>query len=221
VAKGKVTVDGLEGPFEDEPPPILAAKYWVSNADLIADVAKLGYLKKADVVLDPTYGKGIWWKKWRPERLFHHDLSNGPEYDFRNLEMYTDGFFDAIAFDPPYVSVGGRSTSGMKDMYEAFGLMDAPTTPLLVQSLINDGLDEMHRLVKPRGIVLVKCQDYISSGKLWPGTHYTLTHALAIGFELLDRLEHLSKASRAQPSGRRQMHARRNLSTMFVLRKGR
>ena len=78
----------------------------------------------------------------------------------------------------------------------------------------------MHRVVKPTGIVLVKCQDYISSGKFWAGTHHTLTCALDVGFELIDRLEHYG-APRPQPPGRRQVHARRNLATLFVLRRPR
>ena len=86
-----------------------------------------------------------------------------------------------------------------------------------MQDQINDGLTEMVRVVKPGGIVLVKCQDYVSSGRLWLGTHHTLTHALRLGCECVDRLEHHGEP-RPQPPGRRVLHARRNLSTLFVLR---
>ena len=87
-----------------------------------------------------------------------------------------------------------------------------------VQSDIQDGLDGCLRVVKPGGIVLVKCQDYVTSGKLFPGTLLTCNHAIMKGFELVDRLEHIS-GPRPQPGGRRQVHARRNLSTLFVLRR--
>lgn len=193
---------------------VLAAHTWPSNADLIADVAQL-YLGDAEYVLDPTYGRGLWWTKWRPRLLVDHDIRNDG-VDFRALP-YDDDTFDAAAYDPPYVSVGGRATTGLPEMHDRYGLEAAPRSPADLQDLIDAGLTEVARVVKPQGIVLVKCQDYISSGKLWPGTHRTLTHALDIGLHLVDRFEHIAAAPRPQPPGRRQVHARRNLSTLFVL----
>lgn len=197
---------------------VLAAQDWNTNADLIADCARLGYLKSTDRILDPTFHRGLWWKKWKPAWPGTLVI-NRNDHDFRAMP-YPDGRFDAIAFDPPYVAQGGRSTSTVQDFLHRYGLFDCPQTPPLLQQLINDGLTEMHRLVKPRGIVLVKCKDYVSSGRLWLGTHYTLTHALALGFTCLDRLEHTSRKTGPQPRVT-QVHARRNLSTLFVLKKGR
>jgi hypothetical protein len=201
---------GIEGTT-----PVVAAHSWASNADLIADVHRLGYLRDDDHVLDPTFGRGLWWKKWQPEKLTVHDLALDG-VDFRALP-YPDGMFDAVAFDPPYVSVGGRATTGLPDFHARYGLTGAPRTPAELQQLINAGLTEIQRVVKPGGVLLVKCQDYVSSGRLWVGTHWTLAHALTLGMEPVDRLEHIGRA-RPQPSGRRQVHARRNLSTLFVLR---
>ncbi len=197
--------------------PILAATAWPTNAELIADVHRLGYLRDTDRVLDPTYGLGCWWKVWRPADLVtHHGTEDGS--DFRDLP-YDAGSFDAIAYDPPYVCVGGRTTTGLADMHDRYGQTDAPATPAKLQSLIDDGLAEMARLVRPRGIVLVKCQDYISSGRFWAGTIRTAQAAEAIGLRLEDRLEHVAPTPRPQPPGRRQVHARRNLSTLFVFKK--
>jgi hypothetical protein len=199
--------------------PVLAATAWPSNAELIADVHRLGYVNDNDLVLDATWGRGIWWKLWCPRRLIRNDLHRDADlhYDFRRLPPEWTDWFDAAAFDPPYVSVGGRTTTGIPDLHDRYGLTDAPTSPAGVQADIDAGLVEMYRVVKPGGVVLAKCQDYISSGKMQPGTHWTLTTALALGFALVDRLEHIG-AARAQPGGRRQAHARRNLSTLFVLR---
>lgn len=200
--------------------PVLAASAWPTNADLIADVARLGYLEPGDRVLDPTHGLGVWWKRWRPAQLVAHDLDpakapDGPA-DFRHLP-YRSGCFDAATYDPPYVCVGGRRTTTLPDLHDRYGLTGAPATPAELQRLIDAGLAELVRVVKPRGLVLVKCQDYVSSGRLWPGTHHTLAHAFDLGCELVDRLEHLAGV-RPQPPGRRQVHARRNLSTLLVLR---
>jgi tRNA G10 N-methylase Trm11 len=137
--------------------------------------------------------------------------------DFRDLP-HGDNEFDAVAYDPPYVCIGGRGTTGMSEMYGRYGQMDAPTSPGALQLLMNTGLSEMQRVCKPKGFVLVKCQDYVSSGKLWLGTHHTLSYGLKVGFEIVDRLEMVT-SPRPQPPGRRQVHARRNLSTLIVMRK--
>jgi hypothetical protein len=202
--------------------PVLAAHRWPNNAALIRDVARLRYLRKDWVTLDPTYGRGNWWKLWRPDTLICHDLYNLDGIDFRQLPE-PDECFDAIAYDPPYVSVGGRKTTSMPGMHDAYGLTAAPRTPAELQTMIDDGLKEMMRVLKPGGVCLVKCQDYVSSGKLWIGTHHTLTHALDVGFRCVDRFEHIGtprpqpKRKRADGERVRQHHARRNLSTLFVL----
>jgi hypothetical protein len=200
---------------------ILAAHPWRTNGDLIADVHHLGYLNDGDRVLDSTYGKGNWWKQYRPTGLITNDLN--PEADTHTHEDFrclgwADGWFDAAVFDPPYIAQGGRKTSTTQDFLTRYGLHDVPKTTGAVQELINDGLTEITRIVKPRGIVIVKCKDYISGGALWMGTHYTVAHALSIGLVCCDRFEHVGRPG-PQPHRPRQLHARRNLSTLLVFRK--
>jgi tRNA G10 N-methylase Trm11 len=202
---------------------VLAASDWATNAEMILDCHRLGYLNDDDVVLDPTWGNGRWWTLWQPKQLVAHNRDKDGS-DFRNLP-YPDKHFDAIAYDPPYCCVGGRKTTGIPEFHKAYGMNDAPSTPRELQDLINDGLTEMYRLVRHRGLVLCKTMDYVSSGNLWLGTHYTLEHALDLGFEVQDRFEHVGNP-RPQPKRTRkdgkpsvQQHARRNLSTLFVLRR--
>jgi hypothetical protein len=160
------------------------------------------------IAADVTYGRGVWWSRisledWFTEFTRHDVKLDG--VDFRNLPE-PDGSFGLIAFDPPYVCTGGRKTSTLAskkapeaspdedqpaDFLDRYGLFDAPRTPAGVQELINDGLTEVHRVLDVDGLALVKCKDYIWSGRLFPGTHYTLTHALNVGFELVDRFEHI------------------------------
>lgn len=204
-------------------PVILSCNKWTNNAYLIEDIAKLRYLKRNLLTLDPTYGKGVWWRRWAPNELFDHDL-NIDGHDFRDLP-YPAKTFGQIAFDPPYVSMGGRATTKIRKFYEQYGLIGAPTSPILLQALINDGLNEMHRLVIPKGIVLVKTMNYISSGKLQTSVLWTANHAREIGFEIEDwftfhgRARQQPERTRKDGKPSRQKHARNNASTMFVLRK--
>lgn len=204
---------------------VLAATEWRTNADLIVDCVELGYLHDEWRTLDPTYGRGRWWTRWRPADLVAHDLGLDA-VDFRDLPE-ADASFDAVAFDPPYVCVGGRTTTTMPEFHAAYGLTEAPRRPADLQAMNDAGLAEVHRVLGHKGMALVKCQDYVWSGRLYAGTHHTLTHALSLGFELVDRLEHIGKPRPQPPRSRadgqpvRQHHARRNLSTLFVLRRGR
>lgn len=191
---------------------IMAAASWPTNADLIADVARL-YFSEVETVLDVTYGRGAWWRKYHPPILLAHDLYNLDGVDFRNLPEAADAV-EVIAFDPPYVSMGGRETSTLPDMTDRYGMLNAPRTPSDLRFYIREGLEECARVSSH--LILVKCQDYISSGRYQPATHWLLEDAGKLGLEILDRFEHITRP-RPQPPGRRQVHARRNLSTLFVL----
>lgn len=116
--------------------------------------------------------------------------------------------------------VGGRATTTIPDFYDRYGLVHAARTPELLCESNNLAMEQAMAILKPGGHLLVKCQDYVSSGKLFLGTHWTLTAALGMGLECCERFEHVGHA-RAQPPGRRQVHARRNLSTLFIFRKPR
>lgn len=203
---------------------VLAAFPWKSNAELIADCVLLGYLRDDDHVLDPTWGRGIWWKVWSPAKLTRHDRYKLDGVDFRDLP-HGDGEFDAVAFDPPYVVPGGRKSSGVQAFFDQYGMDSEARTPAEQQAINNAGLAECFRVVKAGGFVLTKCADYVWSGKLVLGTHETLVYALSIGFKVQDRIEHVGRPrmqpQRTRKDGQivRQHHARRNLSTLFVLQK--
>lgn len=213
----EVKVDTEDDESVHPAPIIKAAQHWRTNGELIADVARLGYIRTTDKVLDPTHGKGKWWTEFRPHQLVTHDLAID-QVDFRSLP-HDDGEFDVVAFDPPYVSAGGRKTTTIDDFYERYGLRDAPTSPASLQVMNNDGLTEAKRVVKKRGFILVKTMNYVSSGKLWLGTYHTQFHAL----EELDLIEvdsfvHIGHAG-PQPKHNKQVHARTNVSFLYVFQK--
>lgn len=189
---------------------ILAVQKWRNNAALIADVARIHITSphapwvkegREPDCMDVTYGRGLWWTEYRPTNLIMHDRDDGPArdgIDFRELPE-ADKSLDVVAFDPPYTSVGGRETTTIPDHHNRFGLKHAPTTPAGLQKyLINPGLDEVRRVTRKKGLALVKCGSYVSSGKLFPGAYYTLEHALNNGWKLVDWFDYINSGS-AQP----------------------
>lgn len=209
---------------------VLSATSWQTNADMILDVVELGLIRPDDKVIDLTWGRGTWWKK------YHHvagivanvglgpsDVSVGPtavrvHHDYRALPAEWSNTFDVVCFDPPYISMGGRKSSGLPDFMDRFGLETASGDPKSLHEYNVGGLVEAMRVCKPKGFVMTKCADYISSGRLQLGSHWMLDDALKMGLKVHDKLIHVGHA-RVQPGGRRTVHARQNTSVLWIFQK--
>jgi hypothetical protein len=191
-------------------PKVRAAHAWKSNAHLIEDVAKLGYLNGH--VLDPTYGKGRWWKRWQPKRL---TTSADVPLDFRRMPFPTDTF-DAVVFDPPYVAPGGRETSTIKGMHADYGMDGTRPTPWETWDYNQAGFWECVRVVGDGGYVLYKSKDYVTSGHVQWVIDWIIGDTYDSNLDLVDRFEHVGRPG--PQSQKEQVHARRNLSTLLVFR---
>lgn len=183
-----------------------------TNAELMADCARLGYLD--GVVVDLTYGRGRFWTHHRPTELVAFDLDPACAVtvaDCRALPLRRSSV-DVAVFDPPYKGNGTSTGRGASNLDAGYGVASyRPAAERL--SLILDGVSEALRVA--RRFVLVKCQDQITSGHLEPQTFLIWRRATELGAELVDLLHVLG--ARRQPPGRRQVHARRNYSTLLVL----
>jgi hypothetical protein len=196
-----------------------------SNGVLIATVARLGYLGGPDdPVLDVTYGRGLWWTRYRPPELVTHDLALDG-VDFRHLPE-ADASVPVLCFDPPYISTGSRETSTTDDLYDRFGLGELKGWQA-IRRLIDAGLAESARVLAPGGYLLVKCMDYVESGrKVW-NTFHVFSEAEALDLRLLDRFHHIAGAGKGGPqtmtnldgSPRKQKHAREVASMLLVFTK--
>jgi hypothetical protein len=211
--------------------PVQAAYWWASNAEMIADAARLGYLRQDWPTIDVTYGRGVWWKCFRPTVLVTHDLKIDG-VDFRHLP-HPDASFRVVAYDPPYKYNGTPTIadgSASSDVDERFGVDDSRTWQERDQ-LIREGMVEVARVVRPRGYVLMKCQDQVCSGSVHWQTLDFSNHGAGLGLELVDRLDLLG-TGRAQPPRRRkdktapggyvpsgQQHAYGRPSTLLVFRR--
>lgn len=199
---------------------------------------------KTAAAIDTTYGQGGWWTTGGRERLGDLHVHSG---DMRDTGL-ADASVDVVFYDPPYVSVGGRTTTQIQEFFDAYGLGDAPKTPHQLQILMNEGLDEACRILRPKGFVFMKCTNYVSSGKLWTGVTKSIDHALTIPkMRVFDLIVHetgtgpqpeTDKCRRCDGRGRetsdvlcsrcggegrlprRKVHARNNASVMLILEKG-
>lgn len=217
---------------------VLEAQEWEDNSDLIEAVFDIHVWPKkwagppdGPAVMDVTYGRGLWWKWLTYSQDGLGDRSkSGHGLEFTSHDMKHDGVdftdlpesdqsMDVIAFDPDYVAPGGRDTSTITEFNERYGLNDPYESPASLQAHINQGLSECARVLRPQGILMVKCATYISSGKPWLGEYHTIGHGLDIGLKVEDIFVHISGTGPQPKREGRQKHARSNSSRLIVFRK--
>lgn len=178
--------------------PVRAYGSYKTNAELVHAAARLGHLRPTDRVLDVTYGKGVWWRVWRPTggQLYKsdlHDRTGGPDvavHDFRCLP-YPGGMFDAVAYDPPY---GLRGT--VNESNGGYGLEGDYLSVDARHELMRDGLTECARVASRR--VLMKVQPQVCSGQVWWQDRIFADHGEQCGLVLVERLDMIG-GDRPQP----------------------
>lgn len=208
-----------------------------TNGPLLAAAAVL-WIPADALVVDVTYGRGLFWTHYRPARLVAHDLALDG-VDFRTLPE-ADGTVDVLVFDPPYIPQGGRDSStidgpripgganvsGGDGFLERYGLVDGPRTVVELDELFRAGLKEASRVLRAGGRLLVKCSDYVTSGRYVSGRHRVVGAALDLGFIQVDEFVHYSGTgpqplTDADGNPRRQYHSRRAHSFLVVFELGR
>lgn len=157
-----------------------------TNADVVHQFRDV-YFGDDRSIVDLTYGdKGGWWKRHRPTGLVVSD------HDFTALP-YTDGEFQTVCYDPPYVQTGGRSTRavighGFRDRY---GINDQQRTENDLLALILTGASEAARITDPvDGFLCVKAMDFVGSGSFCDWTYRVHAHLTGIGMTMHDEITH-------------------------------
>jgi len=196
--------------------PVMAIARRNTNAELIRDVHRLGYIRDEDLVLDATVGSGIWWKEYRPERLVTNNLLSGSpdlRFDFR-CAPFADNTFNVVAFDPDY-RLNGTPDRG--DFDDRYGINVKKRWQERYKD-IEDGLLELSRVTKKKGFLLLKCQDMVSSGAVrWQTIDFTNYATKFCGMKLEDWLIYPGTSNQNEARG--QKHARRNYSSLLIFKK--
>ncbi len=181
-----------------------------TNADLMPHIFEL-YVPEGSRVADVTYGKGVFWHKIDPTKydLLASDLMTG--VDFRNLP-YGDRSLDVFVLDPPFMHDGKTVHKSINARYQNGSALGRHES---IVRLYGSGILEAARVLRPKGIIIVKCQDEIESGKQrW--SHVEIIQLLGLfGFELVD-LFVLVQDRTPMLQHKEQQHARKNHSYAVI-----
>jgi hypothetical protein len=188
-----------------------------TNAQAIADLARLGVLDHDQWMLDATVGpeRGFW-KQWWPRKLVTNDsdesVTADHHWDARHMPVM-DGAFDVVVFDPPYAN---RGTS-RHPMDPRYGLDGGYRTRAEVEALLVEGAVEALRVTTK--LALVKCQDACVSGHYAPQTYLVWQAMTFEGARLAGEMYVVGR--REQPTGKRQRNVWSACSTLMIFEKRR
>lgn len=168
--------------------------------------------------LDPTYSKGNFYKGL-PEPDYKFDIR--PQLDYvwpascTDLPLF-DNSIESILFDPPFLATTGNvSKSDRKSniIIKRFGYYKNMKD---LWQMYYEALREFKRILKYRGVLVVKMQDSISSGKQFFSHNEVHNIAYQLGYYPKDIFILVSKNVILSPKHVNQKHARKFHSYFMV-----
>lgn len=183
------------------------------------------YVAPGSIVADVTFGKGVFWRHVPTETyvLRATDILDG--VDCRDLP-YRDGEIDCVVFDPPYMHTPGGTAHSSHTPFEKHyrnnnsGNKTNGKYHEAVLDLYKGGGLEAFRVLRDRGVLIVKCQDEVCANRQ-RFTHVEIMQMYAeMGFVAEDLFVIVRKNRPGVSRMVRQVHARKNHSYFLVFWKG-
>lgn len=224
---------------------LVFSAYVGGNAEVFRRILDL-HVPKGSKVADVTYGTGVFWKnvpagqyellasdiavKGNDGVLPFMEIKDG--IDLRELP-YTDGSIDCVVLDPPYMEGfyrGYESHLAGSGNYSAFRYYysngraterrdGGPKWHDAVTDLYVHGGIEAYRVLRPDGILIVKCQDEVSANKQRLTHVEIITAYESIGFYTKDLFVVMRTNKAGVSRLKKQEHARKNHSYFLVFQK--
>lgn len=187
--------------------PILTASIG-DNSDLIPKILDM-YVEDGEKIADVTFGKGVFWNNVDTEKYDFNPTDIDQGVCFGDLP-YPNDDIDVLVLDPPYMHGGSTVKESINKCYK-----NQNASHESVVRLYAKGILEAARVLKKGGLIFVKTQDEIESGKQRL-THVELIQALEMfGFLIIDIFVLVQKSVPAMRE-KYQKTARKNHSFMII-----
>ena len=221
------TPSGRRRPRGSATTDLVVSAHVGTNAEIFPRILDL-HVDPGARIADVTFGKGVFWKQVDTSRYSLHpsDISTG--VDCRDLP-YASESLDAVVFDPPYMEgffrqngttkAGAGSHGAFRQHYS--GGDETPKREggrwhAAVLDLYVDGGREAWRVLKPRGTLIVKCQDEVSANRQ-NLTHVEIINEYAdLGYYCKDLFVVVRPNRPGVSRMIRQVHARKNHSYFLL-----
>jgi hypothetical protein len=194
------------------PSPIITHSY--SQSEILLWIAAL--YTGGSFELDATYSTGGFYREEVPEPKLKFDLRpqvpGVQQADFRALPLDSASVTSAV-FDPPFIHAAGQ------DSIIGRRFADGRSQHAL-RALYLGGLVEFYRVLKPKGVLVVKTQDIVESGRQVLNHCRVWEMANSLGFLDLDVFILLKRSSLRGHNWERQQHAHKSHSYFLVFEKG-
>ena len=199
---------------------LIFSAYVGGNENIFPHILSL-YVKPGSTVADVTFGKGVFWRNVPKDEyiLLPSDIQNGT--DCRNLP-YQDGEIDCVVLDPPYMHTpGGTAHTGHTAFERHYrnngsGNRTGKKYHEAVMELYEDAGRDAYRVLRNRGVLIVKCQDEVCSNRQ-RFTHMEIIQAYQrMGFIPEDLFVVVRQNRPGVSRTIRQVHARKNHSYFLV-----
>lgn len=202
---------------------------YVANNDVVFKNILELYVKKGSEIADVTYGKGVFWNKINLEDYHTHfsDIKTGT--DCRHLP-YANESMDCLVLDPPYMEgfyrktnqqlAGSGNFSSFRTAYSNGNTQSkkegSPKYHDAVLDMYYSAALEAHRVLKKKGILIVKCQDEVSANKQRM-THIEIINEYSkYGYVIEDLFVVVRTGKPSVATLKKQVHARKNHSYFLI-----
>ncbi|MYC35082.1 MAG: site-specific DNA-methyltransferase [Chloroflexi bacterium] len=199
---------------------LVFSAYLGGNEDTFPHIMDL-YVAPGSVVADVTFGMGVFWRNVPAERykLLPSDIQTG--IDCRDLP-YEDGAIDCVVLDPPYMHSPGGTAHAVHTAFERHyrnngtGNRTDRKYHEAVLDLYEEAGKEAYRVLRERGVLIVKCQDEVCANRQ-RFTHIEIIQSYEqIGFVAEDLFVVVRQNRPGVSRTVRQVHARKNHSYFLV-----
>jgi len=210
---------------------LIMSAYVDGNENVFPHVLEL-HVPKGSKVADVTWGRGVFWKKVPKGdyEVLGTDISMG--VDCRDLP-YDDDSLDCVVLDPPYMEgfyrknnsqkAGSGSHSALSQAYSNGDEVNSDTNNTgtkkwhaAVTDMYFKASIEAYRVLRKKGVLIIKCQDEVSAGKQW-FTHVEIINELErIGYYSKDLFVVVRTNKPAVSRIIKQVHARKKHSYFLI-----